>query len=198
LHCINQSPQTQQQEHSNIADSLTAKGTRTPPDRVPKPRSIQYTNFPHFLETDAVQTTTLIHAVRLYLDCIHRIYRDFTHSSGRSAVITPQTPPDRLPKPHSIQNTNFPHFLETDAVQTTTLIHAVRLYLDHFHRMYRDFTHSSGRSAVIIPLTPPDRLPKPRSIQTTNFPHFLETDAGLKSVPNCINRLYLDFAYRNS
>jgi hypothetical protein len=98
-----------QQEHSNIADSLTAKATRTPPDRLPKPHSIQNTNFPHLPETDALQTTALIHAVRLYLNCSHRIYRDFTHSSACSAVITPQTPPDRLPKPHSIQNTNFPH-----------------------------------------------------------------------------------------
>jgi hypothetical protein len=51
----------------------------------------------------------IVHVVRLYLNCSHRIYRDFTHFYGRSAVITPQTPPDRLPKPHTIQNTNFPH-----------------------------------------------------------------------------------------
>jgi hypothetical protein len=124
-----------------------------------------------YLETDALQTTALIHAVRLYLNCSHRIYGDFTHSYGRSAVITPQTPPDRLPKPHSIQNTNFPHLPETDALQTSALIHAVRLYLNCSHRIYRDFTHSSAFSAVITPQTPPDRLPKPHSIQNTNFPH---------------------------
>jgi hypothetical protein len=144
---------------------------QTPPDRLPKPHSIQNTNFPHFLETDALQTTALIHAARLYLNCSHRIYRDFTHFYGRSAVITPQTPPDRLPKPHSKQNTKFPHFLETDALQTTAFIHAVCLYLNRSQRIFRDFTHFYGRSAVITPQTPPDRLPNPHSKQNTKFPH---------------------------
>jgi hypothetical protein len=131
----------------------------------------------NYLETDALETTALIHAVRLYLNCSHRIYGDFTHFYGRSAVITPQTPSDRLPKPHSIQNTNFPQLPETDALETTALLHAVRLYLHCSHRIYREFTHSSACSAVITPQTPPDRLPKPHSIQNTNFPPCLETDA---------------------
>jgi hypothetical protein len=176
---------------------------QTPPDRLPKPHSIQNTNFPPCLETDALETTALIHAVRLYLNCSHRIYRDFTHSYGRSAVITPQTPPDRLPKPHSIQNTNFPPCLETDALETTALIHAVRLYLNCSHRIYRDFTHSYGRSAVITPQTPPDRLPKPHSIQNTNFPPCLETDAlettalihAVRLYLNCSHRIYRDFTH---
>jgi hypothetical protein len=187
--------------HSSACSAVITP--QTPPDRLPKPHSIQNTNFPHCLETDALQTTALIHAVRLYLNCSHRIYRDFTHSSACSAVITPQTPPDRLPKPHSIQNTNFPHFLETDALQTTALIHAVRLYLNCSHRIYRDFTHSSACSAVITPQTPPDRLPKPHSIQNTNFPHFLETGAlqttalihAARLYLNCSHRIYRDFTY---
>jgi hypothetical protein len=123
----------------------------------------------NYLETDALETTALIHAVRLYLNCSHRIYRDFTHSSACSAVITPQTPPDRLPKPHSIQNTNFPPCLETDALETTALIHAVRLYLNCSHRIYRDFTHSYGRSAVVIPQTPPDCLETDAYLSRTQY-----------------------------
>jgi hypothetical protein len=187
--------------HSSACSAVITP--QTPPDRLPKPHSIQNTNFPPCLETDALETTALIHAVRLYLNCSHRIYRDFTHSYGRSAVITPQTPPDRLPKPHSIQNTNFPHCLETDALETTALIHAVRLYLNCSHRIYRDFTHSYGRSAVITPQTPPDRLPKPHSIQNTNFPHCLETDAlettalihAVRLYLNCSHRIYRDFTH---